>query len=240
MGEPDCREQALAMKKTGMYTLGVALAAALAASAGGAAPAKPPGPGAHAATLSATPAAVTFARPTTLAGKITGAGNAGVSVTLQQNPYPFTGGYKNVPGVAAATTDANGNFAFPNVVPQLNTRYQAASKKPKATSPPALVNVRLAVTRHVSKATVHSGARVRFSGAVRPTHDGKVVRIQRRSTTGKWRTVAKTVTAPSSATESKYSKRVRIRHTGTYRVRVTPADGDHVTGTSARKKIRVV
>src|SRR4051794_19828094 len=119
------------MKKTAMYTLGVTLAATIAASAGGAATAKPPAPGGNAATLAANPAAVTFARPTTLAGQVTGSGNSGVSVTLQQNPYPFTGSFKNVPGVPAATTDANGNFAFPNIVPQLNTRYQAVSKKPR-------------------------------------------------------------------------------------------------------------
>jgi hypothetical protein len=227
------------MKKIGMYTLGVTLAAAIAASAGGAATAKPPAPGGNAATLAANPTAVTFGRATTLAGQITGSGNSGVSVTLQQNPAPFNGGFKNVPGVAAATTDANGNFAFPNVVPQVNTRYQAVSKKPKATSPAALVNVRLAVSRRVSKATVKSGARVTFSGVVKPVHDGKAVSIQRRTASGRWRTVAKTVTVASSPAESKYSKRVRILRTGTYRVRVKPADGDHVTGTSKRKKIRV-
>jgi hypothetical protein len=227
------------MKKIGMYTLGVTLTAAIAAGSGAAATAKPPAPGGTTVTLASQPAAVTFGRATTLAGHVTGSGNSGASVTLQQNPYPFTGAFKDVPGVPAVTTDANGNFAFTNVFPQLNTRYQAVVKKPKVTSPASLVNVRLAVTRSVSRSTVHSGARVRFFGAVRPAHNGKVVRIQRRTASGKWRTVAKTVTAPSSATASKYSKRVRILHSGTYRVRVTPADGDHVTGNSARKKIRV-
>jgi hypothetical protein len=227
------------MKKISRYTLGATLAAAIAAGAGGAATAKPPPQGGNTVTLAAKPAAVTFGGATTLAGQLTGSGNSGASVTLQQNPYPFTSGFKNVPGVASATTDASGNFAFPALAPQLNTRYQAVVKKAKATSPAALVNVRLAVTRRVSKATVKPGGRVRFSGVVRPVHDGKVVKIQRRTASGKWRTVAKTVTASSTPTESKYSKRVRIRHTGTYRVRVTPADGDHVTGTSKRKKIRV-
>jgi len=230
---------ALAMKKISLYTLGVTLAATIAAGAGGAATAKPPAQGGNAVTLAAKPAAVTFGSATTLTGQLTGSGNSGASVTLQQSPYPFTGGFKNVPGVASATTDASGNYAFPALAPQLNTRYQAVVKKPKATSAPALVNVRLAVTRRVSKATVKPGGRVTFSGLVRPAHDGKVVQIQRRTTTGKWRTVAKSVTATSSPTESKYSKRVRIRHTGTYRVRVTPADGDHVAGNSKRKKIRV-
>jgi hypothetical protein len=229
------------MKKISLYTLGVTLAATIAASAGAAATAKPPAQGGNAATLAATPAAVTFGRPTTLAGKLTGSGNSGVTVALQQDPFPYTGHFKNVPGVADATTDPNGNFAFLNVVPQLNTRYQAVARKPKATSPATQVNVRVAVTRRVNKATVASGGRVRFSGRVRPAHDGTAVRIQRRASTGAWRTVAKTVTVHSTtAGQSTYSKNVRVRHTGTYRVRVSPADGDHVTGTSARKKIRVV
>ena len=227
------------MKKISRCTLGFALAATIGASAGPTVMAKPPAQGGNAVTLAAQPGSVTFGRAVTLTGQLTGSGNSGVSVTLQENPAPYTGGFKNVPGLAGATTDPNGNFAFPNVAPQLNTRYQAVVKKPKATSAAKQLNVRVAVTRRVSKATLGSPGRVRFSGVVRPVHDAKVVRIQRRTASGKWRTVAKTVTKPSSPTESKYSKRVRIPSTGTYRVRVIPADGDHVTGNSARKKIRV-
>jgi hypothetical protein len=237
---------ALTMKRISLYTVGLLLVAPAfvmpsATMATRAPMAKPPTPGGNAATLAAKPASVTFGRPTTLTGHVTGSGNSGVTVSLEQNPYPYTGGFKNVPGVANATTDANGNFTFTNVVPQLNTRYEAVAKKPKVTSPATQVSVRVAVTRRVNKATVASGGRVRFSGIVRPAHDGKVVRIQRRTATSTWRTVAKTLTLHSStAGQSTYSKNVRVLHTGTYRVRVSPADGDHTTGTSARKKIRVV
>jgi hypothetical protein len=195
-------------------------------------------PGSNAITLTATPASVTFGRATTLAGKVTGQGNGGVSVSLEQDAFPFTSGFKALTG---ATTDANGNFSFSAVLPLSNTRYQAVAKtKPPVTSAAVQVNVRLAVTRRVSAATIKSGQRVRFSGIVKPAHIGKLVRIQRRTSTGKYRTVSKTLTKASTGDQSKYSKRVRITRTGVYRVRVYPADGDHVAGTSRTKRIRVI
>ena len=189
-------------------------------------------------TLTATPGAVIFGRATTLAGTVTTKKNAGVSVTLQQQPFPYTGAFADV---GQATTDANGAFSFPGVAPQVNTRYRAVAKsKPTATSATLEVKVRLAVTRRVSDATVRSGQVVRFSGNAAPAHVGKLVRIQRRTRTGKFRTVAKTLTRAAAGNRSKYRKRVRIKRSGVYRVRVYPADGDHARGTSAQKRIRVV
>ena len=192
---------------------------------------------ANTVTLSA-PASVTFGRAITLSGAVTGADNSGVKVTIQQRPFPFTGQFKNV---ANATTDASGKFTVPNVLPQLSTQYQAVAKtKPDATSPAGQVNVRLAVTRRVSDATVKRGQRVRFSGVVKPAHNGQLVRIQRRTKSGSYRTVSKTLTVASASGQSAYAKKVRIRSGGLYRVRVSSGDGDHATGTSARKRIRVV
>lgn len=194
-------------------------------------------PGGNAVTLAANPAAVTFGRATTLAGQVTGNGNAGVEVTLQSRPVSATpGAFTNV---ATATTDASGNYTFAQT-PLVNTEYQVEAKaSPKVTSPVVRVNVRFAVTRRVSDKTPKRGTRVRFSGVVKPAHDGAVVLIQRRAKTGKFRTVAKpTLKASKIAGQSRYSKRLRIRHSGVYRVRV-PADASHARGTSRKVKIRV-
>jgi hypothetical protein len=202
-----------------------------------------PAPGApqgNAITIAARPKTVTFGRPTTIAGQLTGPGNAGVEVTLEEDPFPFTGGFKatNV----KATTSATGAYSLA-VTPSVNTRYRVVAKtRPPVTSPEVLVNVRLRVTLRLSDRTPSRGERVRFSGTVTPGHDGKIARIQRRFSTG-WRTVARatlrTATPLNGVTRSKYSRRIRVNRSGTYRVRVTPADGDHVRGTSARKRATV-
>ena len=197
-------------------------------------------PGQNAVTIAASPARVTFGRPTTISGQVTGSGNAGVEVELESNPAPFTGGFKNA-GVKA-TTNATGAYTM-TVTPTVNTRYRVVAKtKPPVTSPETLVNVRVRVSLRLSDSTPRAGQRVRFSGIVTPGHDGKVARIQRRFRTG-WRTVARATlvaaTPVNGVARSKYAKRVRIRRNGTYRVRVTPGDGDHVLGTSRRRRALV-
>jgi hypothetical protein len=73
-------------------------------------------------------------------------------------------------------------------------------------------------------------------------HDGKVARIQRRSSSG-WRTVASVTLAPATpvgtTSRSKFAKRLRITKNGKYRARFTPADGDHIAGASGAKSVTV-
>ena len=197
-------------------------------------------PGGNAVTIAAAPSTVTFGRPTTISGQVTGPDNAGVEVELESNPAPFTAGFKNA-GVKA-TTNAAGNYTMA-VTPTVNTRYRVTAKtRPRVTSPETLVNVRVRVGLRLSDSTPRAGQRVRFFGAVTPAHDGKIVRIQRRTSAG-WRTVARatlvTGTTVNGVARSKYSKRIRIRRSGTYRARMTPGDGDHVRGTSPRRRARV-
>jgi hypothetical protein len=98
--------------------------------------------------------------------------------------------------------------------------------------------VRFAVTLRLSDATPRRGTRVRFSGVVRPARAGGSALIQRRTTTGKFRTVARAALHPSSAGQSTYSSRLRVRSSGVYRVRVL-ADSSHAAGNSPRRHIRV-
>jgi hypothetical protein len=65
------------------------------------------------------------------------------------------------------------------------------------------------------------------------------VLIQRRGKDRKFHTVATALLKPSTtAGESVYSKRLRIKRSGVYRVRV-PSDGQHATATTTRRRIRV-
>ncbi len=198
-------------------------------------------PGANSLTIKASPTRVTFGRSTTISGQLTGTGNAGVEVTLEANPHPFTGGFKATN--SKTTTSATGTYSFA-VTPALNTRYRVSAKtRPPVTSAEVTVNVRVRVSFRLSDRTPAVGQRVRFSGIVTPGHDGRIARIQRRTSTGRWATVARATlraaTPVNGVARSRYAKRLRIRRSGTYRVRVTPGDGDHVLGTSVRRRARV-
>lgn len=99
------------------------------------------------------------------------------------------------------------------------------------------VLVRYRVSLKVSDTMVSKGQRVRFKGAVAPAHDGRKVKIQRRTNTG-FKTVAKAVLRAAAGGRSKYAKRIRVTRKGTYRVRVG-ADADHATGFSPLTQIKV-
>jgi hypothetical protein len=193
-------------------------------------------PGANAITIGAKPATIRFGLASVISGQLTGPNNVGVQVQLQENPHPYTGPFKDTG--TPVTTDANGNYSF-TVKPGLHTRYQAVARTaPPVTSAVTEVRVRFRVSLRVSDSRVNRGQRVRFRGSVSPAHDGRVVRIQRRTRTG-YKTVARTRLRKSSvAGRSVFSKRIRIYRKGTYRARVG-ADADHATGTSRRRTIRM-
>lgn len=198
-----------------------------------------PGQQPNAVTIAATPSTVTFGKPAGINGTVSGPGNTGVSVSLEQNPFPFTNPFQQV---ATTTTDGSGNYVF-QVLPQVNTRYHAVAKtSPPVTSSDVTVNVRPKVTLKLSDSTPRAGQLVRFSGLVTPAHNGKSVRIQRHTRKG-WRTIAtpglKAATPLNGVARSKYSRRIRIRASGVYRTVFVPGDGDHVTGRSSRKRVRV-
>jgi hypothetical protein len=190
-------------------------------------------PGGNAVTIAASPASIAFGRATAITGQVVGAGNGDVAVTLQSRALGTTD-FKNV---GSGKTDAAGNYSIANA-PLVNTEYQVEAKtKPATTSPIQLVKVRFVATLRLSDATPKRGKRVRFSGVVKPARDNTVVLIQRRKS-GKFRTVTTALLTAGTAGQSKYSKSLRIRSSGVYRVRV-PADAQHAAGNSKRRRIRV-
>jgi hypothetical protein len=171
-------------------------------------------------TLAATPNPVAFGSPVTLAGQLTGTGNANRQVVLQSNPFPYTQGFQNASNVQV--TDAAGNFSFPLLSVPLNTQYRVQMpQKPEVVSPIVSLGVAVTLTTHVSSHRVARGARVRWSGTVRPASDGARVVFQRKKGS-RWVQVSHTF-ARGSGKSSHYSKRVRISRGGTYRAVVQVA-----------------
>jgi hypothetical protein len=194
-------------------------------------------PGGNAVTIAANPKSIAFGKASALIGQVVGPNNGGVKLTLQSRPASVAGA--QFADAATGTTDVAGNDSF-GVVPLVNTDYQVVAKaKPDATSPVQRVNVRWALTLKLSDSTPKRGKRVRFSGRVRPADAGASALIQRRTKTGKFRTVTTALLKPSTtAGESVYSKRLRIKRSGVYRVRI-PGNGEHATATSRKRKIKV-
>lgn len=214
-----------------------ALAAAPAVATGQGRPPKPPRDQ-PALTLDARPTTIVFGTASTLTGRLSGTSrDRGVRVVLEaDDTAPFGDSYRNTGMVT--TTTPSGDYTF-TVNPALNTQYRTvAQASPPVTSGPRLVLVRMSVSLRLSDSTPRRGTRVRFFGSVRPAHDGRIVQIQRRTSTGRWRTVARATLRDAGDLRSRYSRRVRVRRDGVYRVKA-PGDGDHVNGYSRTRAIDV-
>jgi hypothetical protein len=188
-------------------------------------------------TLAATPNPVPFGAGTTLVGTLSGTGGNGRQVILQQNPFPYTSGFATVGN--PQVTGADGSFAFPLLSVPSNTQYRVLiPTKPEVVSPLLLVSVAIRVGTHVSATRVRSGQLVRFSGTLRPARVGALVAIQKLNSKGRWVTVAGTITHRLSSSSSRYSKRIRIRRGGTYRVFISAPDGNFVPNAGRSVKIK--
>lgn len=188
-----------------------------------------PGQGNADVTITAT-SPIVWGRATVITGSVRQAG-AGVLVDLQSDPFPFSDA--EFAKEATVATDTKGDYRFAPL-PKVNTRYRAvAHASPTVTSAVAAVLVRIRVKVAVSDSTPKRGSLVKFSGTACPQHDGNLVYIQRRSSTGGFGTVARTKLVDAGDVCSSYSRRVRVFSDGVYRVKVSAGgDGDHVAGVS--------
>lgn len=217
-------------------TLGIAIAsvagiASVALPASAQKPPKPkpdtiPGP----VSIGAKPNPTVFSTPVEITGRVQNA-KAGVTVTLLRRTLPST----TFTGTSTGTTDKNGRYRFVHRPPR-NTYYRVvAQQTPPVQSADLLVKVRTLVGLRVSDATPRAGSVVRFKGIVRPSHNGRSALIQRFSGS-RWVTIARPTLRALDATTSRYSKRLRVRRSGTYRVRVL-GHADHAMGISRSRTL---
>jgi hypothetical protein len=188
-------------------------------------------------SFAATPNPVPFGKPVLLAGVLTGTGNAARPVVLQSNPFPYVQGFVNTTN--ALLTGAQGEFSFTLLSVPLNTQYRVLiPTKPEVASPIVFVGVAPKISTSVTATHVRKGQRVRFTGRVRPGQGGERIAIQRLRGTA-WITLAGAVTHRASSTSSRYSKRIRVRRGGSYRVFVALADGRFVSNSGRTVRIHV-
>ena len=182
-------------------------------------------------SITAKPALVVFGSSVALSGRVQNAVTS-TTVTLLRRTLPST----TFAGTGTITVGKNGDYAFTQR-PVRNTYYRAVSSlNPQTQSGDLLVKVRMLVGLRVSDSTPRSGQRVRFSGIVRPAHNGRTANIQRRSSTGSWVTIARPTLRAVDAGTSRYSRTLRVRSSGVYRVRVL-GHYDHAMGISRERAL---
>jgi hypothetical protein len=185
--------------------------------------------------IEATPSPVRYGGAIQIAGILAGTGNAGVTITVQADPFPLGDAWT---AVASGKTDATGAYRIA-LSPLLVTSAlrTVASTSPNVISQPTTVGVTVSISLSLSTSRPHRGARVRFSGRVTPAQSGATVSIQRR-VGGHYRTIARTVQRAGSGSSS-YSRRVRVTRSGRYRVVARTIDGGHLMGASRSRLIHV-
>lgn len=188
-------------------------------------------------TLAATANPVAFGRPTTIAGTLSGTGNDGRQVVLQQNPFPYAGGFVTVGN--PQLTGADGAFGFVLLSVPINTQYRVVlPEKPDVQSPIVGVGVAVRVSTSVSSQRVRTGGKVRFFGRVTPARPGAQIAVQKLNSKKNWVLVGGAITHSAGKSFSRYGKTVRIRRGGTYRVFVSIVDGNFVSSVGRSVKIR--
>jgi hypothetical protein len=184
--------------------------------------------------LDASKKLANFGEGVTLSGQVFGTNIAGITVALEENPFPFNGWNE----VSTTTTDASGHYQF---IRQLrsNTAWRVvAQTKPPGTSTPVFVIERDTVTLKASTSRPKRGHSVLFTGTSSPARAGNPVYIQRLGKHG-WRTVLKaTLSATLIPDTVSYAVRLKRVVSGVYRAFV-PDGYDHLSGTSRTKRIKI-
>jgi hypothetical protein len=181
--------------------------------------------------LAATPNPVAFGAPSTLAGTLSGTGNAGRPIRLQQKPFPFTAKFTNVGNVQL--TNAQGAFSFALLSVPVTTQYRVlVTDKPSVVSPVLTVSVAVVVGTKTTRTHVHRGGHVHFSGTIKPNVPNVPVAIQKLNAKKHWVTISGTITRAGGT----YSKTIEIKRGGSYRV-YAGAGGTFTPG--AGRKVRI-
>ena len=174
-------------------------------------------------SLAASPSLIRPGNATTLAGTLSGTGNAGRKIVLQSNPWPYTQGFQNAAN--EQITNAQGGFSFPLLSVPFNTQYRVQMPdRPQIVSPIVGVGVRFSVSTKVDRHRVKRGRRVRFSGKVNPVRPGASIAFQKKRGST-WVTIGGTIVRSGG----KYSKRVKIRRGGSFRVWTGVADQQYTS-----------
>jgi hypothetical protein len=172
--------------------------------------------------ITAGPNPTIFGGTLVVQGTLSGTGNGNVPVTLQSNPFPYTQGFVNTGN--PELTSATGGFSFPFVGLTTATQFRVVTTttKPAVVSTVAIEGVAVKVEAHVAGTRRRHHARI--YGTVTPAIDGMEVGIMH-VVGGHEVLVAGTVLLHHNATSSRFSRVIRVKRHGLYRVFVKVTNG---------------
>ncbi len=185
--------------------------------------------------ITAGPNPTIFGGIATIQGTLSGTGNGNVAVVLQANPFPYTQGFATVGN--PELTSATGGFSFPFVGLTEATKFRVVTTttKPVVVSSEAIESVAVKVEAHVGR--THRRHHARIYGTVSPAIDGMEVGIMH-VVGGHEVLVAGTVLHHNNATSSRFSRVIRVKRRGLYRVFVKVTNGAQVSNYSQPLFIR--
>ncbi len=185
--------------------------------------------------ITAGPNPTIFGGTLVIQGTLSGTGNENVPVTLQSNPFPYTQGFANTGN--PELTSATGGFSFPFVGLTTATQFRVVTTttKPVVISTVAPEGVAVKVEAHVAGTRRRHHARI--YGTVTPAIDGMEVGIMH-VVGGHEVLVAGTVLLHHNATSSRFSRVIRVKRHGLYRVFVKVTNGAQVSNYSQPLFIR--
>jgi hypothetical protein len=168
----------------------------------------------------ASPNPVLYGGSLTVQGTLSGTGNAGQQVVLQESAFPFTAGLQTLGN--PQLTSATGGFSFPVLSLTAATQFRVATTaNPPVLSPVTQENVQVRVDSHIARVRRHRHAR--FYGTVTPAENGMQVGILR-IVHGRGVLVGGTVLRPHNSTSSQFSRVLPVKP-GVYRVLVRVTAG---------------
>jgi hypothetical protein len=172
--------------------------------------------------ITAGPNPTIFGGVATIQGTLSGTGNGNVPVVLQANPFPYTQGFLNTGN--PELTSATGGFSFPFVGLTEATQFRVitTTTKPVVASTVATEEVAVKVEAHVGGTRRRHHARI--YGTVSPAIDGMEVGIMH-VVGGREVLVAGTILHHANATSSRFSRVIRVKRHGLYRVFVKVTNG---------------
>jgi hypothetical protein len=179
--------------------------------------------------IAGVPDPVLFGEPFFVEGNLSGTGAANHEVALQANPFPYTGGFRDVGN--PELTSATGGFSFPYVGLLENAQLRVVTVgKPEVASPVIGEDVAVRVSFHARR-TRRRGF-VYLYGEVSPAEVGALVGFQL-LTPGRSTNEGGTNVKTGTASVSRFGRVARIRHPGLYRALVVISDAAHVFNYSA-------
>lgn len=185
--------------------------------------------------LAATPNPVPFGENTVLGGFLAGTDNAGQQVLLEQNPFPYTGGFVAVGN--PQVTNRTGAFSFPILGLTATTQYRVRIPGRAVASPIVLAEVSITVRTAVSTHRIKRGRTIRFAGSITPRQDGTQVALQKYRD-GRWITIGGTRAKKYKEDRSKYAVRAKVPRGGSYRIFVGSDRGELANNVGSTIKIR--